>query len=125
MQFRLIRIVPAIIQSGHYSHPWLGFSCDTLNPLIAEQLLGLPRNTKGVVLFSVDAGGPLDKIGLNRGDIITATDRIPVRTIGDLLTYLEEHKSVGDNIKLPVNRNSQMMDLDVIIQARPSASTGR
>jgi S1-C subfamily serine protease len=76
-------------------------------------------------LFSVDACGPLDKIGLNRCDIITATDRIPVRTMGDLLTYLEEHKSVGDNIKLPVNRNGQMMDLDAIIQARPSASTGR
>lgn len=121
----VLRIVPAIIQSGHYSHPWLGFSGDTLNPFIAEQLLGLPRNTKGVVLFSVDAGGPLDKVGLNRGDIITATDRIPVRTIGDLLTYLEEHKSVGDNIKLTVNRNGQMMDLDAIIQARPSASTGR
>ena len=90
MQSHLIRIVPAIIQSGHYSHPWLGFSGDTLNPFIAEQLLGLPRNTKGVVLFSVDAGGPLDKVGLNRGDIITATDRIPVRTIGDLLTYLEQ-----------------------------------
>ena len=101
------------------------FSGDTLNPLIAEQLLGLPRNTKGVVLFSVDAGGPLDKIGRKRGDIITATDRIPVRTIGDLLTYREEHKPVGDNIKLPVKRNGQMMDLDVIIQARPSASTGR
>ena len=102
MQSHLIRIVPAIIQSGHYSHPWLGFSGDTLNPL-----------------------GPLDKIGLNRGDIITAPDRIPVRTIGDLLTYLGEHKSVGDIIKLPVNRNVQMMDLDAIIQARPSASTGR
>ena len=72
----------------------------------------------------MDAGGPLDKIGLNRCNIITATDRIPVRTIGDLLTYLE-HKSVGDIIKLPVNRNVQMMDLDAIIQARPSASTGR
>ena len=76
-------------------------------------------------MFSVDAGESLDKIGLNRCDIITATDRIPVRTIGDLLTYLEEHKSVGDNIKLPVNRNVQMMDLDAIIQARPSASIGR
>ena len=35
------------------------------------------------------------------------------------------HKSVGDNIKLPVNRNGQMMVLDTIIQARPSASIGR
>jgi len=116
----VVRIVPALIQSGHYDHPWLGFSGDTLNPIIAENLLGLPRNSKGVVLFSVDAGGPLDKAGLKRADLITATDGIPDRTIGDFLTYLEEHKSVGDNIKLTVNRNGQVMDLNATVQTRPS-----
>lgn len=122
----VVRIVPALIQNGHYDHPWLGFSGDTLNPIIAENLLGLPRNSKGVVLFSVDAGGPLDKAGLKRADLIIATDGIPVRTIGDLLTYLEEHKSIGDNIKLTINRNGQVMDLNVTVQTRPSSfsSTG-
>ena len=119
----VLRIVPAIIQNGHYDHPWLGFYGDTLNPVIAENLLGLPRNTKGVVLFSVATGGPLDKAGLNRGDIITATDGIPVRTIGDLLSYLEEHKSIRDNIGLTVNRNGQVMNLNATVQTRPSLST--
>jgi S1-C subfamily serine protease len=118
----VLRIAPAIIQIGHYEHPWLGFSGDTLSPLVAEDLLGLPRNTKGVVLFSVDVGGPLDKAGLKRGDIIAATDRMPIRTIGDLLTYLEEHKSVGDSINLTVNREGQLMDFNATVQARPSSS---
>lgn len=40
----------------------------TVKPIIAENLLALPRNSKEVVLFSVDAGGPLDKAGLKRAE---------------------------------------------------------
>ena len=43
----ITRIVPALIQGGHYDHAWLGFSGDSLYPDLAESL-GLPRNYKGV-----------------------------------------------------------------------------
>ncbi|HYZ51369.1 MAG TPA: PDZ domain-containing protein, partial [Nitrososphaeraceae archaeon] len=54
------------------------------------------------------------------GDIITAVDGHPVRQIDDIINYIESQKNVGDNIKLTVNRNGQIMDLTVSLRARPN-----
>jgi S1-C subfamily serine protease len=54
------------------------------------------------------------------GDIIVGIDAHPVKHIDDIINYIEEHKSVGDNLKLAVNRSGQIMNLNVILQERPS-----
>jgi S1-C subfamily serine protease len=48
-------------------------------------------------------------------------DGHPLRQIDDIINYIESQKNVGDNIKLTVNRNGQIMDLTATLQARPSA----
>jgi S1-C subfamily serine protease len=128
------RIVPVLIQEGHFDHPWLGFSGDSLNPDLAETL-GFPRNYKGVLIESVDVGGPGDKAGLIgaksaiaaqgnnigsvTGDIIIALDGQPVKGIEDIIFYLEEQKSVGENVVVSINRNGEIIDLNAILQGRP------
>jgi S1-C subfamily serine protease len=130
----IIRIVPALIQEGHYDHAWLGFSGDSLYPDLAESL-GLPRNYKGVLVESVDVGGPSAEAGLVAagsatafqgnnienavGDIIIALDGQPIKGIEDVIIYLDERKSVGENIVITVNRNGQTIDLDAILEPRP------
>ena len=59
----IIKEVPTIIQTGTYNHPWLGISGGAITPDIA-QAAGLPRNDKGVVISSVQAGSPAEKAGL-------------------------------------------------------------
>ncbi|HYY66412.1 MAG TPA: PDZ domain-containing protein, partial [Nitrososphaeraceae archaeon] len=122
--------------------PWLGISGVSITPDIAQSI-GLPRNYKGVVVGSVEADGPADKAGLKGaittttssssganppnpdditrggGDIITAIDGHPVKRIDDVISYIEEHKLVGDNIVLTVNRNGQTMNFNTTLQARP------
>ncbi|HYY50749.1 MAG TPA: hypothetical protein VE643_07745, partial [Nitrososphaeraceae archaeon] len=39
--------------------------------------------------------------------------------IDDIINYIESQKNVGDNIKLTINRNGQIMDLTATLQARP------
>src|ERR687887_1384872 len=136
----ITRIVPSLLQKGTYSHPWLGISGVSITPDIAQSI-GLPRNYKGVVVGSVEADGPADKAGLKGaitttttsganppnpdditrggGDIITAIDGHPVKRIDDVISYIEEHKLVGDNIVLTVNRNGQTMNFNTTLQARP------
>ena len=139
----ITRIVPALLQKGTYSHPWLGISGISITPDIAQSI-GLPRNYKGVVVGSVEADGPADKAGLKGaiittttsssssganpspdditkggGDIITAIDGHPVKRIDDVISYIEEHKLVGDNVVLTVNRNGQTMNFNTTLQARP------
>jgi S1-C subfamily serine protease len=127
----ITRIVPALIEKGNYTHPWLGLTAATLTSDLAESVEGLERNFKGVLIDSIVKDGPADKVGLNGsvtdqygekhgGDIITAVDMHNVIKIEDLTSYLEEQKKVGDKITFTIYRNGQFLDLEMTLQERPS-----
>lgn len=40
----------------------------------------------------------------------------------DVITYLEEHKSVGESTMLTIIRNGQEINLTVVLEARPQTS---
>jgi S1-C subfamily serine protease len=124
------RIVPSLIEKGSFEHPWLGVSGTSVTPDIAKQL-GLVKNYKGVFVTTVVRDGPAHKAGLQEatynasreikgGDIIIALDGQSVRDIDDLIIYLADNKSVGDNVVLTVNRNNQTIELAATLQARPA-----
>ncbi|MGB6673935.1 MAG: hypothetical protein WBE34_16005, partial [Candidatus Nitrosopolaris sp.] len=46
-------------------------------------------------------------------------DGHPLRSIDDLINYIDLHKSIGDNVGLSVNRHGQIMNLNLVLQARP------
>ena len=129
----IIREVPTIIQTGTYNHAWLGIAGGAITPDIAQSE-GLPLNSKGVVVGSVQSGSPAEKAGLHGitqndfsntqtvGDIITAIDGHSLRSIDDLINYIYLHKSIGDNAVLTVNRHGQIMNLNLVLQARPPPS---
>jgi S1-C subfamily serine protease len=126
--------VPVIIKDGTYNDPWLGISGGKITPDLIRAM-GLPTNYKGVLVASVQPDSPADRAGLRglatpddngaspqAADIITAVDGHPVKQIDDIINYIESQKSVGDNIKLTVNRNGQIMDLTATLQARPQTN---
>ena len=127
------RIVPVLIKSGTYSHPYLGISGRSLDPDIALAN-GLPRNFKGVLIEKTVSGGPAEKAGViaatldqnnipHGGDIITALDGHPIKTIYDVIAYLDEKKNVGDKITISVNRLGNSIDLSATLDARPAPSS--
>jgi S1-C subfamily serine protease len=125
------RIVPYLIRDGKYDHPWLGIAGVNLTPNLAQQL-GLPRDSKGVVVASVTPGSPADIAGIigrvengniPAGDIITAVDGHQVKRMEDIISYIEEQKSVGDKVAITVNRGGQSLDLTATLQARPLATS--
>jgi S1-C subfamily serine protease len=128
----IIKEIPTIIKTGTYNHPWIGIVGAGLTPDIA-QIAGLPRNSKGVMVASIESRSPAERAGLHGinqntssntqkvGDIITRIDGRHLRSIDDLITYIDLHKSIGDNVGLTVNRHGQMMNLNLVLQARPLA----
>ena len=75
--------------------------------------------------------GPADKAGIHGsttdqyskkhlGDIIIAADGHNITKSDDLVNYIGQHKSVGDNLTLTVYRNGHATDLKVTLAARPS-----
>lgn len=129
----IMREVQGLIDNGCFSHAWLGVSGGSLTPDIAVSA-GLPRNYKGVVVGSVQAGSPAEKVGLQGiskndvsnnqlvGDIMIGIDRHPLRSIDDLIGYIDTHKSAGDNVLLTVNRHGLIMHFNPVLQARPPSS---
>jgi len=129
------RVVPSLISTGKYEHPWLGISGTSVTPRMAKGL-DLPVE-HGALVERVIAGGPSDKAGLrggNRdvelpgvsrpvrsgGDIIVAIDGQPVRRFDDLIVFLET-TTVGQTVDLTVLRGGQETHVQVTLGARPSA----
>jgi S1-C subfamily serine protease len=128
----IIKEVPTIIKTGTYNHPWIGIVGAGLNPDIAQSA-GLPRNSKGVVVASIQSRSPAEKAGLQGitqnnssnthkiGDIITGIDGRHIRSIDDLISYVDLHKSIGDNVVLTVNRHGQILNLNLALETRPTS----
>ena len=88
-------------------------------------------NFKGAYVGTITKNGPADKAGIHGSftdqyskkhtvDIITAVDRHPIVRSDDLISYIDQHKSVGESVTLTVYRNGHDVDLNTIHTARPS-----
>jgi S1-C subfamily serine protease len=124
------RIVPILIETGNYTHPWLGMTGGPVTSDVAQRE-GLERNFKGVIVDTIAKNSPADKAGVNGsitnqygerlgGDIITAVDGNPVVRMEDLISYLETEKSVNQNMTLTVYKDGKTIDKQITIGQRPS-----
>ncbi|MEM3160598.1 MAG: trypsin-like peptidase domain-containing protein [Nitrososphaera sp.] len=130
----IAKIVPSLIETGTFNHPWVGISGRDMTPGLASALeLDEPR---GVLVVEVVAGGPAEKAGLRGGDnptriegqtvplggdIILELDGNPIRKLDDILVYLQREKTVGDTLELTILRDGTVMNIDLTLEARPSA----
>lgn len=128
------QVVPSLIKTGKYQHPYLGISGTSLTPAIA-QAMNLPSNTKGALVVQVSPGGPAANAGLQGsntqatidgqpvavgGDVITAINGQPVTRFEDLSAYLFSNTQVGQTVTLTILRNGQQQSVQVTLGTRPS-----
>jgi S1-C subfamily serine protease len=135
----ITKIVPTLIEKGTYPHPYFGAKIATLTSDILQNVTtDLPSaartalsNLKGAYVDTITKNGPADKAGVHGsttdqyskkhgGDIITAIDGHPIVKSDDLISYIDQHKSVGDNLTLTIYRNGHTLDLKATLTARPS-----
>ena len=132
----LQKVIPSLISSGVYQHPWLGISGTDVTPEIAEAL-GF-NESRGFLVTDITSESPADKAGIRGGykidningreialggDIIVAIDNNTVRKIDDILSYLEREKNVGDKVQLTVLRNGSIQEtLPTTLAARPGST---
>ncbi|MDR3605938.1 MAG: Do family serine endopeptidase [Oligoflexia bacterium] len=69
-----------------------GMDLDNLTPDIAHEI-GMPDLNKGVVVANVTYGGPADRAGLIRGDVILEVDRKPISDVDGFYKAVKEKKS--------------------------------
>jgi hypothetical protein len=130
------RVVPSLIRTGHYDHPWLGVAGTDVTSSIAEKL-NLPE-TRGFLVTSVMNSSPAEKAGVRGGntmtiiegnnvtiggDVITGIDDRSVSKLEDILYYIEYFKNPGDKIVLNIIRNNEALRVEVALGARPAPSS--
>lgn len=127
------KVVPELISTGTYRHPFIGIAGVDVSPEIAS-IIGL-NDSRGFLVTEVTAGSPADRSGIRGGDVLTdvngrqielggdvivAVDNTTVREIDDLLSYLETEKSVGENVVLRVIRDGEVQEIGVTLAPRPT-----
>jgi Do/DeqQ family serine protease len=88
----------------------LDLSLQPATPEILKQL-GVPTDTKGLVVTEVDPNGAAAAEGISRGDVILEINRNPVATIEDVQSALE--KSDDRPVLLLLNRRGQTIYLTI------------
>jgi len=126
------KIVPALIEDGKYTHPWIGITGQDIDPDLAQALQ--LKQAKGFMIITVVDGSPADKAGLKGrtitlevgdkkypagGDIIISVDDKEVRKISDILIHLQREKSVGDTMVLGVLRDGEFMHISLELVESP------
>jgi serine protease Do len=78
-------------EAGHAS---LGMTLREMTPPVAERM-GLPRETKGVVVVEVEPGEAAEASGLIRSDVIVSVNGQPVATTADFEQQIAAAKPAG------------------------------
>jgi S1-C subfamily serine protease len=94
-------VAEQLITDGVVQRAEIGVAGQTVDADIAA-LYGLPVSA-GAVIVDVRPGGPADEAGLTTGDIITAIEDEPVRSIAELAGRVQQRRP-GDEVTLTVAR---------------------
>jgi S1-C subfamily serine protease len=104
--------VPDLLRYGRVRRSWLGLAGQTVPlPRRIQRALGLERQS-GVLVVSVDAGGPASG-RLREGDVIVGCDREPVARVDDLHTLLTESR-IGRPLTIDILRDWRPTRVEVV-----------
>jgi S1-C subfamily serine protease len=121
------RVADGLIQDGLYIHPAVGIIGTTLTVDLAKQFNDIPDDLEGVLVDTVVRGSTADIAGIDAattnkygerqsGDVITALDGNSIVDIEGLLSYVQEYKTIGENIIFTVYRDGKYLNLNAPLQ---------
>jgi putative serine protease PepD len=124
-------LLPKLLAGQSVQHPFMGIGGLDITPAIAKQL-GVSV-TSGVLVTSVQPGGPAAKAGLiaatdngnnppTGGDIIVAVDGHAVSKVAEISSYLAT-KAVGDTVSVTIIRDGKQQSVNVILGDWPAQQT--
>jgi serine protease Do len=109
-------LLPSIKEKGRPNMGWLGVTAQQLTPDLAAAL-GLAEPI-GALVTGVVHGGPAEKAGLQRGDVIIALDGKKVLDPAEL-PRMVAFGHVGKTVMLKVIRQNRSMDISAVIEIKP------
>jgi serine protease Do len=112
------RVVEQLKAHGHATWAWLGVEIQTITPAIAKSLGLNPDEPQGALVAAVMPDSPAAKSGLKSGDVITAANGQPIKTVHDL-PRLVASTPIGQKVTLDVRRNGKETQLTATVSELP------
>src|SRR6185369_4595700 len=109
-------VMEQLLKNGKVRRGMLGVTIQSIDSDMASSL-NLPA-ARGAIVTSVAAGGPADKAGIKRGDVITAVNKQPVLD-NNGLRYLVAKMSPGSNVEVSALRNGRDQNFQVALAELP------
>jgi serine protease Do len=113
------RVADQIIKKGKVDRAWIGVGIQDLTPELAGALKVDSR--AGVLVNTVNDGGPAQKANLKAGDIIAGVAGKKIIDGRELVREVIAH-DVGDSVKLEIIRDGKRYETSCALQARPEAA---
>jgi serine protease Do len=111
-------VAKQLIDHGSIARAYLGINMQEINPELAQSM-GLPDETKGVLVARTMPDGPAAKAGIENGDIIQRVDGSSVQTPKDVQKSVFKHKP-NDKLSVLVSRNGALKPIMVTVGDRPT-----
>ena len=101
-----------LVNSGEVRFPWLGLELQELTPEL-KAYFALPDGKEGILVSDVIRGGPGDRAGLKRGDILAVLEGITISSLSDYREVLGEFTPSG-RLQLTVFRKGK--EVSIVVQ---------
>jgi S1-C subfamily serine protease len=115
------RVTDRLLAKGPVGRGYLGIG---LHPIaIPDDLrtrLSL-SNRGGIIVLSVEPGGPADTAGVLIGDVLLALDGLPLEGLEELQSFLDS-ESVGKTARARILRGGALTELTVVVGERSPRS---
>ncbi|MGI8857435.1 MAG: S1C family serine protease [Thermomicrobiales bacterium] len=112
------RVVDQLLSTGRIARGYLGLGLQPVRlPDTLKQAVGTESET-GVIIISIEGGGPAEQAGLFIGDIIVTLDGTPV-TDTDAVQGLLGPDRIGSALAAKIARGGQPVDVQITVGERP------
>ncbi len=106
-----IDVYKELISKGKISRPFIGITGIDLDEATAKK----NNLVEGIYVKSIENFSAAEKAGVKVGDVITEADGSLVKNMDELNTIKNKH-SVGDKLKIKVNRDGKEKELTLTLQ---------
>jgi serine protease Do len=113
------KVMESIIKHGKVVRGWLGVSIQDLTPELIKHFN--IKEGKGALIADVVKGGPAEKAGFMRGDLITAFDGEPVEDATSLRNMVAG-RTPGKTVTVKIIREGKEISLSCVLGELPKTS---
>jgi len=114
---KIKKVAAGLIAQGSYDYPRLGISVTNLTPQIAKDKF--LETINGAWVQEILADTPAVEAGIQTDDIIVGMDGVAIKDIADLISYLGENKSPGDETTITLIRGATQLDISLTVGSQP------